>query len=361
MKRIYLTTSAVLLLALAVLLAIFFLLRDTDSNEKPFPKVRDLTWAIATPLPEASDFWETEPEEGYSIRFAEEYSFLRTGTYSLTLILTAPDGSELPQTVSFTLITDTTPPMLEGVKDLLVSLGDGVSYRAGVTVTDDCDGPVTLTVDSSEVDLTRVGVYNVTYTATDAAGNTTVRRISLTVSDYEVTLEALNSLLDAAIAEIITPGMTKQEKASAVYHYVYDSISYSSTSDKTDWKRAAYDGLINREGDCFTFFALSKAFFERLGIENMDLSRSDAAALRAAERHYWSLVNIGSEEAPKWYHFDATHLSDRPKPWGLLMTDAQLETYTAERVASNGAEHYFYVFDREGLPATATETLTHVD
>ncbi len=358
MKRIYLITATVLLLVCATLLTVFFLLRDAEPDPEDFPEVRDLTWAIATPLPEAADFWASIPEHGYTIRFAEDYEFLRAGTYPLELILADEKGNELTRTANFTLVTDTTPPTLDGVKDLLVSLGDGVSYRAGVTVTDNCDGPVMLTVDSSEVNLGLVGIYSVTYTATDAAGNTTTRRISLTVTDYEVTEEALNLLLDEALATIVTPAMTTEEMVRAVYYFVYDHVSYSSTSDKSDWKRAAYDGLTQKEGDCFTYFALCKAFFERLEIENIDLCRSDAEAIRANERHYWSLVNIGTEASPRWYHLDATHLFDRKKPWGLLMTDAQLAEYTAERIATNGADHYFYVFDSTNIPSTPTTQIT---
>ena len=36
-----------------------------------------------------------------------------------------------------------------------------------------------------------------------------------------------------------------------------------------------------------------------------------------------ALLNIGTEEEPKWYHFDACHLNDIERPWGFLMTDLQ--------------------------------------
>ena len=98
---------------------------------------------------------------------------------------------------------------------------------------------------------------------------------------------------------------------------------------------------------------------ERVGIENMDVERLPELAIMVNERHYWSLVNIGTETEPKWYHFDACHLNDIGRPWGFLMTDEQLITYSEARENKNGISGYFYSYDTSLYPARATEIITY--
>ena len=99
---------------------------------------------------------------------------------------------------------------------------------------------------------------------------------------------------------------------------------------------------------------------ERAGIENMDIERSPEVVAVVNERHYWSLVNIGTKSEPKWYHFDSCHLNDISRPWGFLMTDAQLMMYSDQRANKDGITGYFYSYNTALYPASATETITAV-
>ncbi|MBQ9784692.1 MAG: transglutaminase domain-containing protein [Clostridia bacterium] len=317
---------------------------------------RNLTWAVSTPLPKAEDFVVDLPD-GYSVRFAQKYTFSQIKEYTLELILSDERGRETTHTVKFNLIVDNEPPTLTGLRDLSVVLGRGVSYLSGVTATDNCDSKVNVSVDSTGVNLRAVGVYTVYYTATDAAGNSTRYPMHVTVYEQEVTKEMLWSELDPVIDRITSDGMSLTQKLEAVYNYVHDNVAYVSTSDKSDWVHAAYEGLTMHRGDCYTYFALSKAFFERLGIENLDVCREATAVTQANERHFWNMVNIGTAEHPRWYHFDACRMKDLAKPWGFLMTDAQLAWYTEEKVNESGVGNYFYAFDTDLYPATPTQKI----
>ena len=99
---------------------------------------------------------------------------------------------------------------------------------------------------------------------------------------------------------------------------------------------------------------------ERLGIENMDVERLPELAILVNERHYWNLVNIGTKEAPQWYHFDACHLNDIGRPWGFLMTDDQLIQYSEKRESASGISGYFYAYNTAAYPASATKIITSV-
>ena len=111
------------------------------------------------------------------------------------------------------------------------------------------------------------------------------------------------------------------------------------------WVREAYLALQSKKGDCYTYYALSKAFFERLGIENRDLQRTPGLT---KDTHYWLMVNIGGEDdAAKWYHFDATRLMEKIYDGGIL-TDAQVRYYS-ENIRPN-----FYAYDAGNYPASET-------
>ena len=354
-------TKRTISLVLAMLLAVsLFLLPSCKKQvEAPAVEIQNLTWPVSVPLPTAEDFFDTIPE-GCTVSLAQPYNISALGTYSIPLVLTDKEGNNFTYTASLNLINDTTPPTIEGLRDLVAYIGSGVSYLSGVRATDNCDAGVKLEVDTSDVNLKAVGIYDVVYRATDAAGNVTELRRTLSVYEEEITEEMLNNLIDPILANIIRESMSKQQKLHAIYDYVYENIAYVSTSDKSSWVRAAYNGLQNRNGDCFTYFALAKAMMERIGIENMDVERSPEVVAQVNERHYWSLVNIGTQTEPQWYHFDACHLNDIGRPWGFLMTDDQLIQYSEKRESASGISGYFYAYNTAAYPASATKIITLV-
>ena len=349
-------TSFVLAMLLAVSL---FLLPSCKKPEAPAMETKALVWPVSVPLPTAEQFVDAVPE-GYTLKLADKYSFSSLDTYPISLILTDEKGREFAYTASLTLVNDTTPPTINGAHDLIAYIGSGVAYLSGVGAVDDCSAGVTLAVDTSAVDLKTVGVYDVIYRATDAAGNVTEIRRTISVYEEEITKEMLYNYLDPVLDNIIRDNMTTQQKLRAIYDYVYSNVAYVSTSDKSSWVRTAYNGILNRNGDCFTYFALSKAMMERIGIENMDVERLPELAAMVNERHYWSLVKIGTATEPQWYHFDACHLKDIGRPWGFLMTDEQLMQYSDIKENANGISGYFYTYDTTRYPQRATEIITSV-
>ena len=81
---------------------------------------------------------------------------------------------------------DTTAPVFDGVHNLMFTIGeDTPHYLDGVTANDDVDGNITsdISVDTSLVNLTTAGEYTITYTVSDAAGNTTSETATITVSE----------------------------------------------------------------------------------------------------------------------------------------------------------------------------------
>jgi len=85
--------------------------------------------------------------------------------------------------------------------------------------------------------------------------------VSIMAANNEIGTVQPIEKIGAVCDEILEPDMTKEQQLRAVYRYVYDHIAYVSDSDKSDWVRAAYDGLfVAGAGDCFNYAAAAQAF-----------------------------------------------------------------------------------------------------
>ncbi|MBI2176006.1 DUF5011 domain-containing protein [Candidatus Woesearchaeota archaeon] len=95
------------------------------------------------------------------------------GTF--TVMYTATDSSGNTATASRTvnvIAPDTTPPVITILGENPVTIPHSLTYTdAGATATDAVDGAVAVTA-AGAVNTAAVGAYTITYTATDAAGNT---------------------------------------------------------------------------------------------------------------------------------------------------------------------------------------------
>ena len=273
-----------------------------------------------------------------SVSFANEPDFKRVGVQEVTVLLEDEGGNITDQKALLTVLEDNEPPRIIGAHDQTVYIGDRVSYRRDVTVSDNLDEHAELTIDSSAVNLKKEGSYQVYYTATDVSGNTTTKAVTFTVAqrteDY-VSKDQLDALLDEVLEDIITEDMTQHEKARAIYDWTKYKISYVNYPDMSDWVSAAYQGIKNRRGDCFIYYSTAQALLTRAGIENQRVVKTGGG-------HYWNLVNLGNG----WYHFDTT-----PRRGGgdfFMLPDAQIEEYSR----NNNNSH---IWDRDQYPATPLE------
>ena len=237
------------------------------------------------------------------------------------------------------------PPVFSGLHDIEILQGDGIAYRTGVYVQDAEDGALDFTVDASAVDRDLPGEYVVIYSAVDSAGNRTEARVTVTVIERLVRLETLWAAVDREIAAEGLDQLSRADLCERLYYYIKANMSYTSDSDKSDWVAEAYRALSEGEGDCFTYYAVARAFFERLGVSVLTVQRAPGVL---PSTHYWLLVNMGSETEPAWYHWDACpHYKEYPLT-SILLTDAELLDYNRQ-VAD------YYTFDPALYPATPTE------
>lgn len=291
---------------------------------------------------------------------------------SVSPVTPTPDPTvEATPTPSPTLSPDTEPPVIEGPHDLTVAVGMTLSYRSGVSAVDKVDGPVPFQIDATAVNLSQAGEYPVIYRAEDQSGNRAETTVTVTVVEVhgvndddptadvsgetpapelsfpplpEVTEQMVDELSDQILSRIVTPTMSQWEKARAIFNYVNTHVKYVGSSDKSNWLIGAYVGFTRNRGDCYNYFACSKALLTRAGIPNVDLYR-----VGGHTDHYWQLVNVGSG----WYHFDACpHPNSYPLTC-FLLDEAAVRAYT-EKCAP--VRNNYYVYDYENCPVIPVGT-----
>lgn len=328
------------------------LMLTVRDRKAPVVTTKHVYYARGIGEPDALDFIGTIVEaDEYTAYFECELPDMdQIGDYDVTFRVEDASGNKTKELHSIlTVIEDTTPPVFRKVPELSAYVGEAIAYRKGLAVDDNCGGEVDIQVDSSGVDPNTPGDYEVRFTATDESGNVSWAATTIHIYENQITEEELNTKIDAVIAQIITPDMNKEAQLRAVYRYVYDHIAYTSDSDKSDWIRAAHDALfVAGSGDCFNYFAAAIAFCRRLGIDYREIERTPGAA---EGTHFWIMVNIGTAEEPRWYHFDCTHLRASYSHSGCLLTDTQIKAFNRFRAG-------FYAYDSSQYPATDKTIIT---
>ncbi|MCI8717861.1 MAG: transglutaminase domain-containing protein [Lachnospiraceae bacterium] len=238
-----------------------------------------------------------------TLSYVTKPDFTKTGRQPVTVRASDESGNFVEKMAVLTLKEDLEPPVINGVQNIFAYIGDKISYKKGITVSDNCDTNVELTVDTSLVYSDTEGDYPVTYTARDKSGNESVQTITLSLRERPYSQEKVDALADEVLAQIITENMGGYDKLLAIYNWIQNNVYFIEHSDKDSWLKAAYEGFTEHKGDCYVFACTAKALLTRAGIPNRDINK-----IPTTYQHFWNLVDIGEG----WYHFDSCPRDDFP-------------------------------------------------
>ncbi len=271
---------------------------DVIDTVPPTIVAKDTTWYLDHPTDPASFCQELSDVTGVTLTAAAEIDWAKAGAQEVTLTATDGAGNVASETFTLTLVRDTEPPKLYGVRSQSVYFDEPVAYLAEVFATDAVDGETEVEVDTSEVNREQPGRYPVTYRTSDRSGNTTTATCYFTFIRAGVSEAELKAKAKEIVDSVITPDMTRTEVLVALYNYVYDHVRYTGHSDKSDWRKEALRGFRYGTGDCFTFYTTLRALLDETDIPYMSVTRKGGYT-----HHYWLIVNVGTG----WYHLDANH------------------------------------------------------
>ena len=115
---------------------------------------------------------------------AQTVSFEKIGDFTIEFTATDEDGNKTIEKVSV-VVEDQLAPTLT-LSSITFSFTEGDSapnYASAAKAIDDVDGDITdsIKIDSSNVNRSSAGTYEITYTVTDSSGNTSTEKATVTV------------------------------------------------------------------------------------------------------------------------------------------------------------------------------------
>lgn len=285
-------------------------------------------------VPQASELvTDIQDHTQVTVTYREQPELIQLGKHTLTLVLTDLFGNTSEVEATVNVIPAVNGPQFTGLDTIYLELGESVSYKTGVTATDEQDGQLSFTVDPGEFDGQTPGRYTVYYCAVDSDGNRLIAPRTVVVESHvgQVVREKAQAVLD----QIIEPDMTQDEKIYAVFKWVWRSVAYTGISDSSSVEMGAYGGFTKMSGDCYTYYSMIRVMLDMLEIPNLEVTR-----IGAVRSHWWNLVQF---EDGKYYHIDATPRSYLYREH-FKMTESDIEQYTNDPNVSDRRPNY-YVYD----------------
>lgn len=231
------------------------------------------------------------------LKMTSDFDRYTLGSYPVQIEATDIHGNKTVQTTNLNVVTDTTPPYIEGLSTIYAEKNILPDYMTGVSAYDGKDGACEVTVNTDGVDLTKAGTYYAVYSATDKSGNSASEKRKVVVNHDAADTAALV----ASIAQSIG------SDPEALRDYCREEITYTSSWGGDD---PVWYGFTQYVGNCYVHNLCLNALLQYYGYETQLIWVTD-------QSHYWLLINLGGT----WYHIDATPGPVHPR--FSLMTDEQ--------------------------------------
>ena len=115
------------------------------------------------------------------VSFKEDYQFDKPGDYEVAIRICRNNNCVTKKSVIHVLPEDNVSPVINGVRNLTVLKDSDIDLLSSVSVSDNQDDNPILTIDSSNLDISKIGNYQITYYAKDRSLNVTKETCIVTV------------------------------------------------------------------------------------------------------------------------------------------------------------------------------------
>ena len=109
------------------------------------------------------------------------------GVQNISITATDKYGNKTIKNTTLTIKEDKDAPVISGLSDIVIYIGDKVNLYDGVLAVDDRFGNVEFTIDESSVDYNKVGTYYIKYTAEDKLGNSITKDRKIIIKQRDIT------------------------------------------------------------------------------------------------------------------------------------------------------------------------------
>lgn len=150
-------------------------------TKKPKFEIVDLDLDVGMKISPKSMVKNIEDATKTTVKFKKDYKFDKEGIVAVVVQVIDEAGNISEKKAKVKLVKDEVGPEINGISELTVAKGGKADYNSGVNVTDNRDPNPKLDIDSSKVDIDKLGTYKAKYTATDRSGNKTKKERTVKV------------------------------------------------------------------------------------------------------------------------------------------------------------------------------------
>lgn len=140
-------------------------------TKKPKFEIVDLDLDVGMEVKPEDMVSKVEDATKTKIKFKKKYKFDQAGNVKVVVQVIDEAGNISEKKATVKLVKDDQVPQINGIEEMTVIKGTEVDFKLGVNVIDNRDPNPKLVVDSSKVDLNKIGTYKAVYAASDRAGN----------------------------------------------------------------------------------------------------------------------------------------------------------------------------------------------
>ena len=204
------------------------------------------------------------------------------GTFPVVLTAQDVSGNTTRVELTLTVVYDATAPVFTGMAEMNAPKNSQPDFISGVTATDNRDGVVEFTVDTSRVNMAEAGTYYAVYTARDKSGNVSTYRRKVVVPHDSADTDALVAMHAAWCGTSVV----------SIRNYVCNNIMYNTNWGGND---PVWYGFTNRVGNCYVHALCLQRLLMYHGYQTQLIWVTD-------QSHYWLIVYMDGG----WKHIDAT-------------------------------------------------------
>lgn len=237
------------------------------------------------------------------LELLSDLPFGTEGDHVVKIKATDKNGLSVTAQTLLRIHKDITPPNIYGLFTMeLKANSEAPDYMKNIFAKDQVDGYTAVTFDSSAVDLTRAGIYQVVYTSSDSTGNVTTQTRKVVVKpDYTDTKKLI---------EDIASGFDKTDPET-LRDFIRNNIAYVPTWGGED--PVAF-GFTNWYGNCYVHALCLQALLDYYGYETELIWVTN-------KTHYWLIINLDGT----WYHIDGTPGNTHTR-YSLMTNEQRLAT-----------------------------------
>lgn len=138
---------------------------------KPKFDIVDLDLDLGMKIDPASMVTNIKDATKTKVKFKEEYDFSQEGVIDVVVQVIDEGGNITEKKGKVNLVKDDQAPKISELPVITIVKGNTIDYNQGVTISDNRDPNPVLDIDSSQVDINKVGTYIAVYTVSDRSGN----------------------------------------------------------------------------------------------------------------------------------------------------------------------------------------------